>query len=126
MNRINNSYDNATWDRMTAIKSRILRMWDTAVPGVRICCVKFAQRVVLVQTKGPDADPRVRMFSSSPKYDTYFPQKRGEPPEISLSMVPSNHPLIPPKNLEAEASGLLDRMLAVFHENSRSVYPPPP
>ncbi|KAK0119903.1 hypothetical protein ONS95_011330 [Cadophora gregata] len=98
---INNSYDSATWERMLAIKSRILRMWDSAAPGVRICCIKFAQRVVLVQTKGPDADPR-----------------RGDPLEVSLSMVPQNHPLIPPKNLEAEASGLLDRMLAVFHENS--------
>lgn len=44
---------------MAAIKSRILKMWDDAVPGVRMCCVKFAQRVVLVQTVGPDADPRV-------------------------------------------------------------------
>lgn len=49
---------------------------------------------------------------------TYFPQ-RGDPMEVSLSMVPQNHPLMPPKNLEAEASGLLDRMLSVFHENSR-------
>ncbi|PBP23346.1 mRNA cleavage and polyadenylation specificity factor complex subunit [Diplocarpon rosae] len=98
---INNSYDSATWERMLAIKSRILRMWDTAAPGVRICCIKFAQRVVLVQTKGPDADPR-----------------RGEPSTVSLAMVPPNHPLMPPKNLEAEASGLLDRILAVFHENS--------
>ncbi|KAG4435077.1 hypothetical protein IFR05_009436 [Cadophora sp. M221] len=98
---INNSYDSATWERMLAIKSRILRIWDSAAPGVRICCIKFAQRVVLVQTAGPAADPR-----------------RGDPMEISLSMVPQNHPLIPPKNLEAEASGLLDRMLSVFHENS--------
>lgn len=36
-------------------------------------------------------------------------------------MVPQNHPLIPPKNLEAEASGLLDRVLSVLQENSRSV-----
>ncbi|KAH6723347.1 hypothetical protein DL95DRAFT_177783 [Leptodontidium sp. 2 PMI_412] len=98
---INNSYDTATWERMLAIKSRILRIWDSAAPGVRICCIKFAQRVVLVQTTGPAADPR-----------------RGDPMEVSLSMVPQNHPLIPPKNLEAEASGLLDRMLSVFHENS--------
>ncbi|KAE8442674.1 hypothetical protein EG329_002972 [Mollisiaceae sp. DMI_Dod_QoI] len=98
---INNSYDGPTWDKMLAIKSRILRIWDTAATGVRICCIKFAQRVVFVQTKGPDADPR-----------------RGDPLEVSLSMVPPNHPLIPPKNLEAEASGLLDRMLAVFQENS--------
>jgi symplekin len=41
--------------------------------------------------------------------------------EVSLSMVPPDHKLIPPKNLEAEASGLLDRMLAVFQENIRFV-----
>ncbi|PMD49914.1 uncharacterized protein K444DRAFT_657788 [Hyaloscypha bicolor E] len=97
---INNPYDTLTWERMLAIKSRIFRIWDSAAPGVRICCIKFAQRVVLVQTKGPDSDPR-----------------RGDPLEVSLSMVPPDHKLIPPKSLEAEASGLLDRMLAVFQEN---------
>ncbi|KAK6608515.1 mRNA cleavage and polyadenylation specificity factor complex subunit [Botrytis cinerea] len=98
---INNSYDIPTWDRMVAIKTRILRMWDTAKPGIRICCIKFAQRVVLVQTTGPDADSR-----------------RGDPLQVSLSMVPPNHTVLPPRNLEAEASGLLDRLLSVFQENS--------
>ena len=50
-----------------------------------------------------------------------FCSQRGDPLEVSLTMVPPNHPLIPPRNLEAEASGLLDRMLAVFQENIRSV-----
>jgi symplekin len=36
-------------------------------------------------------------------------------------MVPPNHTLIPPRNLEAEASGLLDRMLGVFQESVRFV-----
>lgn len=57
---INNAYDTPTWETMVAIKSRILRIWDTSATGVRICCIKFAQRVVLVQTSGPDADARVR------------------------------------------------------------------
>ncbi|KAF7927855.1 uncharacterized protein EAE98_000356 [Botrytis deweyae] len=98
---INNAYDIPTWERMVAIKTRILRMWDTAKPGIRICCIKFAQRVVLVQTTGPDAD-----------------SKRGDPLQVSLSMVPPNHTILPPRNLEAEASGLLDRLLSVFQENS--------
>ncbi|TVY53795.1 mRNA cleavage and polyadenylation specificity factor complex subunit pta1 [Lachnellula cervina] len=98
---INNSYDGPTWERMLAIKSRIFRIWDSAASGVRICCIKFAQRVVLVQTAGPDADPR-----------------RGDPMEVSLNMVPQNHPLLAPRNLEAEASGLLDRMLSVFQEST--------
>jgi hypothetical protein len=31
---------------------------DSAPPGVRVCCVKFLQQVVLVQTPGV-VDPRV-------------------------------------------------------------------
>ncbi|KAI9746123.1 MAG: hypothetical protein M1818_000804 [Claussenomyces sp. TS43310] len=97
---INNPYDGPTWERMTAIKSRVLKLWDSTTSGVRICCIKFAQRVVLVQTNGPVTD-------------------RGAGPlDISLAIVPQTHPLIPPRNLEAEASGLLDRMLEVLHENT--------
>ncbi|TVY68802.1 mRNA cleavage and polyadenylation specificity factor complex subunit pta1 [Lachnellula suecica] len=98
---VNNSYDGPTWERMIAIKTRILRIWDSASAGVRICCIKFAQRVVLVQTVGPDADPR-----------------RGDPMEVSLSMVPQSHPILTPGNLGAEAQGLLDRMLGVFQEST--------
>jgi symplekin len=100
LNSIKNPYDSPTWERMTAIKSRILRIWDTAAPGVRICCIKFAQRVVLCQTLGGNGT------------------QRDGSPDISLAMVPPNHTLIPPQNLEAEASGLLDRMLGVFQENA--------
>ena len=45
--------------------------------------------------------------------------QRGDPMEVSLNMVPQNHPLLAPRNLEAEASGLLDRMLGVFQESTR-------
>jgi hypothetical protein len=43
---------------MSAIKTNILRRMDSAPPGVRVCCVKFLQQVVLVQTPGV-VDPRV-------------------------------------------------------------------
>jgi len=36
-------------------------------------------------------------------------------------MVPQNNALLPPRNLEAEASGLLDRILGIFQENIRYV-----
>jgi len=39
--------------------------------------------------------------------------------EISLALVPPNHPVLDARNLEAEASGLLDRMLGVLQDNSR-------
>ncbi|KAL9590863.1 MAG: hypothetical protein Q9203_000320 [Teloschistes exilis] len=98
---ISNPHDSPTWDRIAAIKSNILRRWDTASSGVRVCCIKFAQRVVQVQTPGIVADPR-----------------RSEQNEVSLALVPRDHPLIPPSRLEPEALGLLDRLLNVFHEET--------
>ncbi|KAL8909973.1 MAG: hypothetical protein Q9171_004706 [Xanthocarpia ochracea] len=96
---ISNQHDSATWDRMAAIKSNVFRRWDTASSGIRVCCIKFVQRVVQVQTPGVVADPR-----------------RPEQNEVSLALVPREHPLIPPSRLEPEALGLLDRLLNVFHE----------
>ncbi|EEP76662.1 conserved hypothetical protein [Uncinocarpus reesii 1704] len=98
---IDHPEDSAVWENMTAIKLTILKKWDSAPPGIKICCVKFAQRVVQAQTQGVISDPR-----------------RPEKNEISLALVPKSHPLIPIPNLEAEASGLLDRLLNAFHENS--------
>ena len=57
---ISNPQDTQTWDRMAAIKLDILKRWDTASTGIRVCCIKFVQRVVQVQTPGVIADPRVR------------------------------------------------------------------
>ncbi|SMQ46888.1 unnamed protein product [Zymoseptoria tritici ST99CH_3D1] len=91
--------DTETWAKIASIKSSILRRMDTAAPGVRICCIKFVACVVQTQTPGLVADPR------RPEY------------EISLALVPRDHPVIPPANLEAEASGLLDRLLSVLQDN---------
>ncbi|KAL8791036.1 MAG: hypothetical protein Q9213_000243 [Squamulea squamosa] len=98
---ISHQHDSATWDRMAAIKSNVFRRWDTASGGIRICCIKFVQRVVQVQTPGVIADPR-----------------RPEQNEVSLALVTRDHPLIPPSRLEPEALGLLDRLLNVFHEEN--------
>ncbi len=108
---------------MSAIKSNILRRWDTAAAGVRVCCIKFVQRVIQTETPGEIADPRV----SVPQPDALNPsgshgEKRPDQNEISLALVPRDHPLIPPRNLEAEASGLLDRLLNIFQENTRYAF----
>lgn len=63
--RITAPHDGQNWKMMLGIKSNILRRMDTAPPGVRICCVKFVQVVVLVQTPGMVADPRVTIISPS-------------------------------------------------------------
>lgn len=119
---INNPTDESTWQKMAAIKSNILRRMDSAAPGVRICCIKFVQRVVQTQTPGLISDPRVRTLGSSTLAYIYnlTDQQRPEQNEISLALVPRDHPLIPPQNLEAETSGLLDRLLGILQEESRS------
>ncbi|CUS08643.1 unnamed protein product [Tuber aestivum] len=97
----NNREDAATWKKMDVLKSKILNLWDTGPTGVRLCCVKFVQRVILVQSRGV-TDPRLADRS-----------------EISLSMVPTNHPILSLPALDAEAQGLLDRLLSVLHEDPR-------
>lgn len=39
--------------------------------------------------------------------------------EVSLGMLPPDHPFLDPRQLEAEATGLLDRMLGVLQDNIR-------
>ncbi|KAK0872925.1 hypothetical protein LTR87_012184 [Friedmanniomyces endolithicus] len=89
------------WAKMAGIKSDILRTMDSALAGVRICGIKFIARVVQVQTSGLISDPR-----------------RPEQNEISLALLSRDHPVLRPSQLEAEASGLLDRLLGVLQDNS--------
>lgn len=105
---------------MAAIKSSILRIWDDAPPPVRICCVKFAQRVVLAQTASNGMEQRVCVLS----YTTCdigangsIAQQSGL--DVSSSIIPPNHAILDPLHLEAEATGLLDRMLGTLQDNSR-------
>lgn len=116
---IANPHDSTSWDKMAAIKSNILKRWDTASTGVRTCCIKFVQKVVHVQTPGVIADPRVRTVLRPLGAKHTNTNQRPEQNEISLALVPRDHPLIPPMNLEPEASGLLDRLLNVFYEDRR-------
>ncbi|KAJ9326167.1 hypothetical protein DTO027B5_5228 [Paecilomyces variotii] len=98
---INHPEDAAMWEKMTALKQIILRRWDSAPYPVKVCCIKFVQRVVHVQTAGPISDPR-----------------RPDKNETSLAIVPRNHAILSLPNLEAESSGLLDRLLMVLQEDS--------
>ena len=106
---------------MASIKSNILKRWDTAATGIRVCCIKFVQKVVQVQTPGVIADPRVRTISAAPNKESSVDAilQRPDQNEVSIALVPRDHPLIPPPRLEPEASGLLDRLLNVFNEDFR-------
>lgn len=91
---------------------------DTAAPGVRICCIKFLQRVVLVQTPGV-VDPRVGETSGpKPTQHAHVPQ-RPDHSDISLALLQRDHPVIPYASLEAEGHGLLDRLLDIIHGDHR-------
>jgi hypothetical protein len=57
--RATNPHDNDSWETIQAIKTRILHIWDGALPPVRICCIKFAQRVVLAQTMSNGGEQKV-------------------------------------------------------------------
>lgn len=65
---------------MTAIKQDILRRWDTFPYPVKLCCIKFVQRVVQVQTHGLISDPRVRAgepwICVEQLTDSHFPSGR--------------------------------------------------
>lgn len=120
--RINNPYDTAAWDYMSAIKTRILRLWDTSPATVRICCVKFAQRVVLAQMPSVNTEPRVRFFQirlPGVSCGRLTHLQKNDPLDISLALIPSGHSALDKHSLEAEASGLLDRMLGVLQDSSR-------
>lgn len=54
--RIHNPYEQSPWDDMMTIKQKILRLWDGAASAVKLCCIKFAQRVVLAQTTAVNMD----------------------------------------------------------------------
>lgn len=58
-NSVNHPEDSQSWEKMNTIKQDILRRMDSFPCPVKICCVKFVQRVVQVQTPGLIADPRV-------------------------------------------------------------------
>lgn len=110
---------------MAAIKRIILNKWDTSPQGCKISCIKFVQKVIQVQTQGEISDPRVSIFEvptclsfgESAKFHGWI--QRPEKNETSLAVVPRNHALLVLPNIEAETSGLLDRLLNVFYENSR-------
>ncbi|KAI9662140.1 MAG: hypothetical protein M1831_002836 [Alyxoria varia] len=89
-----NPKDKDIWEKMAVIKRFISTKMDELPVGVNICCIKFVQRVVQLQTDGLITDPR-----------------RPDQNDLSLSLVPSDHPLLDKQRLGAEATGLLDRLL---------------
>ena len=48
--------------------------------------------------------------------------QRPEQNETSIALIPRGHPLLSLQNLEAEASGLLDRLLGIFQDHTLYVH----
>ena len=89
------------WNQLVQIKTQVLKLWDSKHFGVESESIKFAQQVIILQLFG-NRDPRLSGNS-----------------DFSLSSVPTNHALIH-TSLEAEAQGLLDRLLGVFMDTDIS------
>ncbi|KAK9476608.1 hypothetical protein V1514DRAFT_369451 [Lipomyces japonicus] len=92
--------DSQAWNQISSIKSRILQLWDSSTVGVQLASIKFVQRVVSVQTPGTK-DPRL-----------------ADENDVSLTLVPMNHKVLTIPVLEAEAQGVLDRLLTVFYDEN--------
>ncbi|KAH6916084.1 Symplekin tight junction protein C terminal-domain-containing protein [Coprinopsis sp. MPI-PUGE-AT-0042] len=90
-----------TWNILSASKTRILELlWQPATNlGIKISAMKFAQRVILVQTRGI-SDPRL--------------QNKNDP---NLSNCPSDHPFIPTAKLEAEGQKLLEGLITMLYSS---------
>lgn len=120
--RCTNRDDTDVWNKAAAIKSKVLGLWDTAPTGVRVACTKFAQRVVLVQSRGT-TDPRVSAPARWPQSELISPAQLIDRSDTSLALVPTNHPLLSLPALDAESQGLLDRLLSILHDDPRQVLP---
>lgn len=83
-----------------AVKAKVLSLWEHGDVGVRIACMRFAQRCIVVQSAGP-LDPRL-----VDRNDT----------SITMLRDGADHPLLNKTALSAEAQGLLDRLCSVTSE----------
>ncbi|RDX54248.1 hypothetical protein OH76DRAFT_1398571 [Lentinus brumalis] len=90
------------WDILSQAKMRILEMvWAPNINnGVRLAAIKFAQRVILVQTRGIN-DPRL--------------QNKDDP---NLNMIPSDHPFMPIQVLETEGMKLLEGIINTLYSSN--------
>ncbi|KAF8329522.1 Symplekin tight junction protein C terminal-domain-containing protein [Cantharellus anzutake] len=93
------------WDVLSIAKGRIVEFLESSPPapvGVRLAALKFAQRVILVQTRGV-SDPRL--------------QNKADP---NVSLIPSDHLFINATALEAEGTQLLTLVTTILYSSSDS------
>ncbi|KAF8317119.1 hypothetical protein DL93DRAFT_2134523 [Clavulina sp. PMI_390] len=107
------------WDLLSSSKRRILEFIDDVnadVPnpgapaynsnerlGVRIAAIKFAQRVILVQTRPAQQDPRLQ-----------------RPTDPNLTICPPNVPFIKAEALDAEGNMVLMQLMTTLYKSSNA------
>ncbi|KAL1725321.1 Symplekin tight junction protein C terminal-domain-containing protein [Schizophyllum commune] len=104
----------AAWETMTSAKSRILdivRTPEGILPlGVRLAAIKFAQRAVILQSRGTSsnapADPRRRQQQAA----------SADPSDASLVLCPTNHPFISVPKLEQEGARMAEFLLGMLFQ----------
>ena len=106
----------AAWETMTSAKSRILDIVRTPegilASGVRLAAIKFAQRAVILQSRGTSsnapADPRRRQQQAA----------SADPSDASLVLCPTNHPFISAPKLEQEGARMAEFLLGMLFQVS--------
>lgn len=91
-----------------------------------VCCEALLHKICSTSDSGTnDSSPYGQGTFFSPSDDipmlraTKIQPAQRNGLEVSLGMLPPEHPFLDPRQLEAEATGLLDRMLGVLQDNSR-------
>ncbi|KAG5652626.1 hypothetical protein H0H81_004355 [Sphagnurus paluster] len=96
-----NRNNHAAWNILATCKARIIEfVWSPTTPlGVKLSAMKFAQKVILVQTRGV-SDPRL--------------QNKNDP---NLAFCPADHPFIPVPQLENEGKKLLEGLITTLYSS---------
>ena len=94
----------AMWDTMTEMKRNICGMIESDNDGVRTHAIKFMEMLILVHSLKPkDAD--MAAMSSN--------KKDSKREEISIDIVPPNHPFVKQEELVSEGMTTLEALLAL-------------
>lgn len=84
------------WQTVQAIKVQVVHLFDNGSLGTKLAVIKCYQRIVQVQSRG-STDPRAQLKN-----------------DVSLSIVPSNHPLLNVAALEEESNRLFTQTVTLI------------
>lgn len=91
------------WEAMTELKRNICGMIESENDGVRTHAIKFMEMLILVHSMKPKSPDEMSMSKKDNKKDK----------EVSIDIVPANHPLVKYDELVNEGMTTLEALLAL-------------